>query len=89
MPYGDALRSWAGGMRSFWRISGKKYNNDGQIVHAGRTPVAAVGTTDMHSLTQEHQQGKKNKLFQFISVDSPSLDTKAYCMEGKVKVLYR
>ena len=54
-----------------------------KIVYAGRTPVAAVGTTDMHSLTQEHQQGKKNKLFQFISVDSPSLDTKAYCMEGE------
>lgn len=84
MPYGDALRSLGWWYAQLLGESlGKKYNNDGQIVHAGRTPVAAVGTTDMHSLTQEHQQGKKNKLFQFISVDSPSLDTKAYCMEGE------
>lgn len=60
MPYGDALRSLGWWYAQLLGESlGKKYNNDGQIVHAGRTPVAAVGTTDMHSLTQEHQQERR------------------------------
>ena len=84
MPYGDKLRSFGWWYAQLLGESlGKKYDMQGNVVYNGRIPVASVGTTDMHSLTQEHQQGKKNKLFQFISVDSPSLDTKAYCMEGE------
>ena len=34
----------------------------------GRTPVAAVGTMDMHAQVQEHQEGRLNKVVQFIKV---------------------
>lgn len=54
------------------------------VVYNGRTPVASVGTTDMHSLTQEHQQGKKNKLVQFISVEQLPEDLSVLCDEKDV-----
>ena len=69
MPYADRLRSL-----SWWYAQllgeslGKKADTEGRVVHAGRIPVSAVGTTDMHSLTQEQQEGQRNKLLQFISV---------------------
>ena len=54
-------------MLSCWEsLWGKKFDTHGNIIYNGRIPVACVGTTDMHSLTQEHQQGKKNKIVQFI-----------------------
>ena len=54
----------------------------GHVIHYGRIPVAAVGTTDMHSLTQEHQQGAKNKLVQFISVKESRSRLSVPCEES-------
>lgn len=48
---------------------GKRKNRDGEVVFYGRTPIAAVGTTDMHAQTQQHQDGKRNKVVQFLQVD--------------------
>ena len=85
MPYGDKLRSF-----SWWYAQllgeslGKKYDMQGNEVYNGRIPVASVGTTDMHSLTQEHQQGKKNKLIQFISVEHLPSDLFVLCDEKGV-----
>lgn len=63
MPYGDKLRSFGWWYAQLLGESlGKKYDMQGNEVYNGRIPVASVGTTDMHSLTQEHQQGQKNKL---------------------------
>ena len=82
MPYGDKLRSFGWWYAQLLGESlGKKYDLQGNIVYNGRTPVAAVGTTDMHSLTQEHQQGKKNKLVQFISVQHLPADLTVLCDE--------
>ena len=82
MPYGDKLRSFGWWYAQLLGESlGKKYDLDGNVVYNGRTPVASVGTTDMHSLTQEHQQGKKNKLVQFISVKEPTRDVEVECNE--------
>lgn len=82
MPYGDKLRSFGWWYAQLLGESlGKKYDLQGNIVYNGRTPVAAVGTTDMHSLTQEHQQGKKNKLVQFISVEHLPADLSVLCDE--------
>lgn len=53
-------------------------------MYNGRTPVASVGTTDMHSLTQEHQQGKKNKLVQFITLKKLPKDLSVICDENCV-----
>lgn len=93
MPYGDSLRSFGWWYAQLLGESlGKKYDNRGREVHYGRIPVATVGTTDMHSLTQEHQQGRNNKLVQFISVKEPREDLDVLCHEpgatGKVPLSY-
>lgn len=85
MPYGDKLRSFGWWYAQLLGESlGKKYDMQGHVVYNGRIPVASVGTTDMHSLTQEHQQGKKNKLIQFISVRKLSHDLSVLCDEKDV-----
>ncbi len=69
MPYADYLKSM-----SEWYIQllaeslGKKYNRKGEVVYYGRTPIVAVGTTDMHAQTQQHQEGKLDKVVQFIEI---------------------
>lgn len=40
---------------------GKRKDREGNVVYYGRTPVSAVGSTDMHAQTQQHQDGKKIK----------------------------
>lgn len=85
MPYGDKLRSFGWWYAQLLGESlGKKYDMQGHVVYNGRIPVASVGTTDMHSLTQEHQQGKKNKLLQFISVEHLPSDLSVLCDEKGV-----
>lgn len=70
MPYGDYLKSF-----SEWYIQllaeslGKQEDRNGKDVFYGRTPVVAVGTTDMHAQTQQHQEGKLNKVVQFVRVE--------------------
>lgn len=69
MPYADYLKSTAE-----WYIQllaeslGKRVSREGQTVHYGRTPIVAVGTTDMHSQTQQHQEGALDKVVQFVEV---------------------
>lgn len=69
MPYGDYLKSL-----SEWYIQllaeslGKGERRSGEKSPYGRTPIVAVGTTDMHAQTQQHQEGKLNKVVQFIRV---------------------
>lgn len=70
MPYCARLRSLGDWYAQLLGESlGKAETVSGEPAYGGRTPVSAVGTTDMHSLTQEHQQGRRNKLLQFISVE--------------------
>lgn len=70
MPYGDYLKSL-----SEWYIQllaeslGKQFDKEGNEVCEGRTPLVAVGTTDMHSQTQQHQEGTLDKVVQFIKVE--------------------
>ena len=69
MPYGDYLKSVAE-----WYIQllaeslGKQKDKDGNTVNFGRTPLVAVGTTDMHSQTQQHQEGSLDKVVQFVKI---------------------
>lgn len=50
---------------------GKKHGRDGSIVHAGPTPVRAVGVTDQHSQVQLYTEGPFDKWFTLLSVDRP------------------
>lgn len=69
MPYADNLKSL-----SEWYIQllaeslGKRLDKQGNVINYGRTPIVAVGTTDMHAQTQEHQEGPNDKVIQFVSV---------------------
>lgn len=71
MPYGDYLESI-----SMWYIQllaeslGKQFNKEGKEVCYGRTPIVALGTRDMHSQTQQHQEGRLNKILQFIRIEN-------------------
>lgn len=72
MPYSMHLKSL-----SEWYIQllaeslGKRFNREGKEVHYGRTPIVAVGTTDMHAQTQQHQDGRLNKVVQFLEIADP------------------
>ena len=70
MSYGMCLKSlgeWY--VQLLAESLGKRHNRDGETVFYGRTPIAAVGSTDMHAQTQQHQDGKRNKVIQFLQVD--------------------
>ena len=72
MPYSMHLKSL-----SEWYVQllaeslGKRLDRNGQVVNYGRTPIVAVGTTDMHAQTQQHQDGRLNKVVQFLEVADP------------------
>lgn len=72
MPYSMHLKSL-----SEWYVQllaeslGKRYDRNGKVVNYGRTPIVAVGTTDMHAQTQQHQDGRLNKVVQFLEIANP------------------
>jgi glucose-6-phosphate isomerase len=71
MPYSDALRVTTGWFVQLWAESlGKKLNRHGEVVHAGQTPVAAVGATDQHAQVQLFVEGPRDKLVTMIEVAS-------------------
>ena len=73
MGYGDTLQclgAWY--VQLLAESLGKRMDREGNTVFYGRTPVVAVGTTDMHSMTQQHQDGKRNKVIQFLEVEKPA-----------------
>lgn len=90
MPYGDYLKSL-----SEWYIQllaeslGKEIDREGKRVYAGRTPLVAVGTTDMHAQTQQHQEGALDKIVQFVRVANWKKDYKIPLLfeeEGLIKL---
>lgn len=66
MPYGESLHSLSDWYVQLLSESLGKMSNI--CLPYGRTPVAAVGTMDMHAQVQEHQEGRLNKVVQFIKV---------------------
>lgn len=75
MPYCEKLKAL-----SEWYVQllaeslGKKFDFSGAVTHYSRTPLVAVGSTDMHAQTQEHQEGMNNKVLQFIRIEEPDVD---------------
>lgn len=69
MPYSMHLKSlgeWY--VQLLAESLGKRLDREGRLINYGRTPVVAVGTTDMHAQTQQHQDGRLNKVVQFLEI---------------------
>ena len=68
-PYSNHLWGTAFWFRQLWAESlGKAQNRGGATVHAGQTPIAALGTTDQHSQVQLYIEGPNDKVFTFWAV---------------------
>ncbi|RME82605.1 MAG: hypothetical protein D6785_07675, partial [Planctomycetota bacterium] len=69
MAYSKRLYSFA-----LWYVQllaeslGKGENRKGLCLPTGRTPIPAIGTTDMHAQTQLHQEGPRNKVITFLEI---------------------
>jgi glucose-6-phosphate isomerase len=69
MAYAYALKDVADWFRQLWAESlGKKQALDGRVVHAGQTPIKALGVTDQHSQIQLYVEGPNNKTITFLAV---------------------
>lgn len=70
MPYSDRLRDHAAWFSQLWGESlGKRVDRRGEIVHAGPTPLPAIGATDQHSLVQLFMEGPFDKVVTFVRVE--------------------
>lgn len=70
MPYIYSLYDFSRWFKQLWGESlGKKVNKDGEVVHTGTTPVAALGPTDQHSQLQLYNEGPNDKLITFITAE--------------------
>jgi len=70
MPYADSLKYISDWYAQLWAESlGKKYDNNGNIVNVGPTPIKALGATDQHSQVQLYVEGPYDKIIVFIGVD--------------------
>ncbi len=68
-PYSNKLWGTAFWFRQLWAESlGKAKSRKGETVHAGQTPIAALGTTDQHSQVQLYMEGPNDKVYSFWAV---------------------
>lgn len=69
MPYADSLFGLSDWFRQLWAESlGKRLSVDSEVVHAGQTPIKALGAIDQHSQIQLYTEGPNDKLIQLIAV---------------------
>jgi glucose-6-phosphate isomerase len=77
MPYSDRLKEFAAWYAQLWAESlGKRLDRRGQVVHAGPTPLGAIGATDQHSQAQLFMEGPFDKLISFIRIEHPGEDVR-------------
>lgn len=68
--YSDLLFEFGLWFMQLWAESlGKRESLAGDVIHAGSTPLAAVGATDQHSLLQLFKEGPADKVFGFVTID--------------------
>ncbi|MDD3593517.1 MAG: glucose-6-phosphate isomerase [Candidatus Gastranaerophilales bacterium] len=71
MPYSSKLRYVSDWFVQLWAESlGKEVDLNGNVVHAGPTPIKALGATDQHSQIQLYNEGPNDKLINFIRVEN-------------------
>ncbi len=70
MPYADSLKYLSDWYAQLWAESlGKLVDLEGNVVHAGQTPVKALGVTDQHSQVQLYTEGPFDKVITFLRVE--------------------
>lgn len=70
MPYADSLKYIADWFAQIWAESlGKAFDNQGNLVNVGQTPVKSLGVTDQHSQVQLYNEGPFDKIIVFLSVE--------------------
>lgn len=75
LPYSSHLLLMADWYRQLWAESlGKRVDLDGTVVHAGFTPIKALGATDQHSQIQLYREGPHDKVVMFLEVETPDRD---------------
>ena len=75
MPYSTRLRRLSDWFVQLWAESlGKAVDRRGARVHAGTTPLPAVGTTDQHSQVQLFNEGPFDKVVAFVRIGEPDRD---------------
>ncbi len=71
MPYSSRLKYVSDWFVQLWAESlGKEFNNNGEKVNNGPTPIKALGATDQHSQIQLYNEGPNNKIITFIRVEN-------------------
>ena len=67
MPYADSLKFMSDWFAQLWAESlGKQFDNEGNVVNVGQTPVKALGVTDQHSQVQLYAEGPFDKMIVFL-----------------------
>ena len=88
MPYSTRLRYLSNWYVQLWAESlGKAVDRRGSRVHAGSTPLAAVGTTDQHSQVQLFNEGPNDKIVAFVRVGAFERDIQIPDSEAEVDEL--
>ncbi|MDD3437760.1 MAG: glucose-6-phosphate isomerase [Candidatus Gastranaerophilales bacterium] len=71
MPYSSRLRYVSDWYVQLWAESlGKEFDNQGEKVNCGPTPLKALGATDQHSQIQLYNEGPNNKIINFIRIEN-------------------
>lgn len=69
-PYADQLQDWTEWFCQLWAESiGKAYDDKGNLVNVGTTPIKALGAIDQHSQSQLYMEGPNDKIFMFIRLE--------------------
>ncbi len=70
MPYSSRLKYVSDWYVQLWAESlGKEVDKNGNRVNVGPTPIKALGATDQHSQIQLYNEGKHDKIINFIRVE--------------------
>ncbi len=73
--YSTYLWATAFWYRQLWAESlGKRVDRNGNTIHTGQTPVAALGVTDQHSQLQLYMEGPADKMITFWGVERPRVE---------------
>jgi glucose-6-phosphate isomerase len=75
MPYSSAMDLFADWYRQLWAESlGKRHTTTGDEIHAGFTPIKALGATDQHSQIQLYREGPNDKVIGFVDIEKHAAD---------------